>query len=49
VACGHYDTSGWVETIPMGDVVAEGFEARHAGTKMEGLVGPLTVILEELQ
>ncbi|HEY2203672.1 MAG TPA: 2,3-butanediol dehydrogenase [Pseudonocardia sp.] len=37
---GHYDTTGWVEKIAMGDVVAEGFDALHAGQKMKVLVDP---------
>lgn len=40
MASGHYDTTGWVETIGMGDVVSEGFEALHAGQKMKVLVDP---------
>jgi (R,R)-butanediol dehydrogenase/meso-butanediol dehydrogenase/diacetyl reductase len=40
MAKGHYDTSGWVETIAMGDIVTEGFEALHAGQKMKVLVDP---------
>jgi len=40
MARGHYDTAGWVEKIAMGDVVAEGFEALHAGRKMKVLVDP---------
>lgn len=37
---GHYDTTGWVEKIAMNDVVAEGFDALHAGQKMKVLVDP---------
>jgi (R,R)-butanediol dehydrogenase/meso-butanediol dehydrogenase/diacetyl reductase len=37
---GHYDTTGWVEKIAIGDVVAEGFEALHAGRKMKVLLDP---------
>jgi len=40
MARGHYDTTGWVETIAMSDVVAEGFEALHAGQKMKVLLDP---------
>jgi (R,R)-butanediol dehydrogenase/meso-butanediol dehydrogenase/diacetyl reductase len=40
MANGHYDTTGWVETIAMGDIVTEGFEALHAGQKMKVLVDP---------
>lgn len=40
MARGHYDTTGWVEHIPMDAVVEEGFEALHAGTKMKVLVDP---------
>ena len=36
----YYDATGWIETIPMGDVLAGGFEALHAGTKMKVLVDP---------
>jgi (R,R)-butanediol dehydrogenase/meso-butanediol dehydrogenase/diacetyl reductase len=35
---GHYVTDGWVEHIPLDDIVAEGFEALHAGRKMKVLV-----------
>jgi (R,R)-butanediol dehydrogenase/meso-butanediol dehydrogenase/diacetyl reductase len=38
MARGHYDTTGWVEHIGMDEVVEEGFEALHAGTKMKVLV-----------
>ena len=37
---GVYDTTGWVTSIPIDDVVDEGFEALHAGTKMKVLVDP---------
>ncbi len=37
---GHYDTTGWMEKIAMADVVAEGFDALHAGQKMKVLVDP---------
>jgi (R,R)-butanediol dehydrogenase/meso-butanediol dehydrogenase/diacetyl reductase len=40
MARGHYDTTGWVEKIAMGNVIAEGFEALHAGRKMKVLVDP---------
>jgi len=40
MARGHYDTTGWVEKIPMSGVIAEGFEALHAGQKMKVLVDP---------
>jgi len=40
MAAGHYDTTGWVETIAMADIVSEGFEALHAGRKMKVLVDP---------
>lgn len=40
MADGRYDTTGWVTRIPIGDVVDEGFEALHAGTKMKVLVDP---------
>ena len=40
MARGHYDTTGWVEHIPMDAVVEEGFGALHAGTKMKVLVDP---------
>jgi (R,R)-butanediol dehydrogenase/meso-butanediol dehydrogenase/diacetyl reductase len=35
---GHYVTDGWVEHIRLDDIVAEGFEALHAGRKMKVLV-----------
>jgi len=40
MARGAYDTTGWVTSIPLDDVVDEGFEALHAGTKMKVLVDP---------
>ncbi|MET4428238.1 2,3-butanediol dehydrogenase [Mycolicibacterium sp. 624] len=40
MARGVYDTTGWVTSIPIDDVVDEGFEALHAGTKMKVLVDP---------
>jgi (R,R)-butanediol dehydrogenase / meso-butanediol dehydrogenase / diacetyl reductase len=40
MARGAYDTTGWVTAIPIDDVVDEGFEALHAGTKMKVLVDP---------
>lgn len=40
MAEGRYDTTGWVTRIPLDDVVDEGFEALHAGTKMKVLVDP---------
>ncbi|KDF00501.1 dehydrogenase [Mycolicibacterium aromaticivorans JS19b1 = JCM 16368] len=40
MADGKYDTTGWVTRIPIDDVVDEGFEALHAGTKMKVLVDP---------
>ena len=40
MARGAYDTTGWVARIPIDDVVGEGFEALHAGTKMKVLVDP---------
>jgi (R,R)-butanediol dehydrogenase/meso-butanediol dehydrogenase/diacetyl reductase len=35
-----YDTTGWVTSIGLDEVVEEGFEALHAGTKMKVLVDP---------
>jgi (R,R)-butanediol dehydrogenase / meso-butanediol dehydrogenase / diacetyl reductase len=40
MAEGAYDTTGWVSTIAIEDVVDEGFEALHGGTKMKVLVDP---------
>ncbi|MFP5021432.1 2,3-butanediol dehydrogenase [Pseudonocardia phyllosphaerae] len=40
MARGHYDPTGWVETIAMRDVVAEGFDALKDGRKMKVLVDP---------
>jgi (R,R)-butanediol dehydrogenase / meso-butanediol dehydrogenase / diacetyl reductase len=40
MAQGAYDTTGWVTRIPIEDVIDEGFEALHAGTKMKVLVDP---------
>jgi (R,R)-butanediol dehydrogenase/meso-butanediol dehydrogenase/diacetyl reductase len=40
MARGMYDTTGWVTPIAIDDVIDEGFEALHAGTKMKVLVDP---------
>ncbi|MGW0163328.1 2,3-butanediol dehydrogenase [Mycobacterium sp. NPDC003323] len=40
MARGAYDTTGWVTAIGIDDVIDEGFEALHAGTKMKVLVDP---------
>jgi (R,R)-butanediol dehydrogenase / meso-butanediol dehydrogenase / diacetyl reductase len=40
MARGVYDTTGWVTSIPIDNVIDEGFEALHAGTKMKVLVDP---------
>ncbi|AEF42673.1 2,3-butanediol dehydrogenase [Hoyosella subflava] len=40
MADGHYDTTGWVTTIPIEQVVDEGFHALHAGKKMKVLIDP---------
>ena len=40
MAQGHYDTTGWVETIPMSGVLEQGFEELRAGRKMKLLVDP---------
>jgi (R,R)-butanediol dehydrogenase/meso-butanediol dehydrogenase/diacetyl reductase len=40
MAQGVYDTSSWVTSIGLDDVVDKGFEALHAGTKMKVLVDP---------
>ena len=35
-----YNSSGWVTSIALDDVIEEGFEALHGGTKMKVLVDP---------
>lgn len=40
MAQGHYDTTGWVETIPMSGVVEQGLERLRAGQAMKLLVDP---------
>ena len=40
MAQGHYDTTGWVDTIPMTEVLEQGFEELRAGRKMKLLVDP---------
>ncbi len=40
MARGAYDTTGWVTSIGIDEVVDEGFEALHAGAKMKVLVQP---------
>jgi (R,R)-butanediol dehydrogenase/meso-butanediol dehydrogenase/diacetyl reductase len=42
MAQGHYDTTGWVDTIPLSDVVEQGFEELRAGRRMKLLVDPTT-------
>ncbi|CAN5557113.1 2,3-butanediol dehydrogenase [soil metagenome] len=37
---GSYDTTGWVTSIALDDVIDEGFEALHAEKKMKVLVDP---------
>jgi (R,R)-butanediol dehydrogenase/meso-butanediol dehydrogenase/diacetyl reductase len=37
---GHYRTTGWVETVPLENVLSEGFEELRAGRKMKVLVDP---------
>lgn len=40
MARGHYDTTGWVDTIPLGDLVDAGFAELRAGRRMKLLVDP---------
>jgi len=40
MAKGHYNTTGWVETIALSSVVEDGFEQLRAGNKMKLLVDP---------
>lgn len=40
MAKGHYDTTGWVDTIALSDVISGGFEELRAGRKMKLLVDP---------
>jgi (R,R)-butanediol dehydrogenase/meso-butanediol dehydrogenase/diacetyl reductase len=40
MARGHYDMTGWVETVPLSGVVEQGFEELRAGHKMKLLVDP---------
>lgn len=40
MARGHYDTTGWVETVPLSGVVEQGFEELRAGRRMKLLVDP---------
>jgi (R,R)-butanediol dehydrogenase/meso-butanediol dehydrogenase/diacetyl reductase len=40
MAKGHYDTTGWVDTIPMSSVVTQGFEVLRQGKKMKLLLDP---------
>lgn len=37
---GHYDFTGWVDTIPLSRVLEDGFEELRAGRKMKLLVDP---------
>jgi (R,R)-butanediol dehydrogenase / meso-butanediol dehydrogenase / diacetyl reductase len=40
MAQGHYDTTGWVDTIPLSGVVEQGLEELRAGRRMKLLVDP---------
>jgi len=40
MAQGHYDTTGWVDTIPLSGVIEQGFEELRAGRRMKLLVDP---------
>jgi (R,R)-butanediol dehydrogenase/meso-butanediol dehydrogenase/diacetyl reductase len=40
MAAGHYDTTGWVESIPLSGVIEQGFEELRAGRRMKLLVDP---------
>ena len=40
MAQGHYDTTGWVDTIPLTGVIEQGFEELRAGRRMKLLVDP---------
>lgn len=40
MAQGHYDTTGWVETVPLSGVLQQGFEELRAGRRMKLLVDP---------
>jgi len=40
MARGHYDTTGWVDTIPLDGVVEQGLEPLRAGRAMKLLVDP---------
>lgn len=40
MARGHYDTTGWVDHIPMDEVVESGFHALRDGKRMKVLVDP---------
>ncbi|MEU8867280.1 2,3-butanediol dehydrogenase [Streptomyces umbrinus] len=37
---GHYDTKGWVDTVPLSDVIDGGFTELRAGRRMKLLVDP---------
>lgn len=39
MAQGHYDTAGWVDTIPLSGVL-QGFDELRAGQRMKLLVDP---------
>lgn len=40
MAAGHYDTTGWVDTIPLDGIVEQGLERLRAGQAMKLLVDP---------
>jgi (R,R)-butanediol dehydrogenase/meso-butanediol dehydrogenase/diacetyl reductase len=41
MAQGHYDTTGWVDTVALTSVIEDGFEELRAGRRMKLLVDPL--------
>ncbi|WP_406451484.1 2,3-butanediol dehydrogenase [Streptomyces sp. NBC_01622] len=40
MAQGHYDTTGWVDTIPLSDLIDGGFTELRAGRRMKLLIDP---------
>ncbi|MFD4248359.1 2,3-butanediol dehydrogenase [Amycolatopsis thermoflava] len=40
MARGHYNATGWVDTVPLSGVIEQGFEELRAGRKMKLLVDP---------
>ena len=43
----HYNTTGWVDTVPLSGVIEQGFEPLRAGRKMKLLVDPAAYVSQK--